>query len=82
MSIGRLESADFIPGSPAALAAIKTRGFVASKLPSKADVEVVDILDEEEEESEELSLEEQGSSWGSARLKMKEDVKLTMMKNQ
>ena len=61
---------------------MKTRGVVASKMPSKADVEVVDILDEEEEESEELSLEEQGSSRGSARLKMKEDVKLTMVKNQ
>ena len=45
MSIGRLESADFISGSPAALAAMRTRGIAASKLPSKADVEVVDILD-------------------------------------
>ena len=80
--IEEMDSADFIP-EPEAAKSVSTRrgrGVVASKVPSKEDVEVVDILDEEEEEPVELSLEERGGS--NNRLKSKEDVKLTMVRNQ
>jgi len=80
--IEEMDSADFIP-EPEAVKSVSTRrgrGVVASKVPSKEDVEVVDILDEEEEEPVELSLEERGGS--NNRLKSKEDVKLTMVRNQ
>jgi len=77
-----IDSADFIP-EPEAVKSMSTRrgrGVVASKAPSQEDVEVVDILDEEEEEPVELSLEERGGS--NNKLKSKDDVKLTMVRNR
>ena len=80
-----MDSADFVP-EPETVKAVSTRrgrGVVASKVPSKEDVEVVDILDEEEEELVELSLEETPERGGSKnKQKSKEDVKLTMVRNQ
>jgi len=75
--IDEMDSADFIPEP---VSTRRGRGVVASKVPSKEDVEVVDILDEEEEEPVELSLDERGGS--NSKLKSKEDVKLTMVRNQ
>ena len=80
-----MDSADFIPEPGEALKAVPSRrgrGVVASKVPAKEDVEVVDILDEEEEDLVELSLEETPERGGSKKLKTKEDVKLTMVRNQ
>merc|ERR1719234_2225663 len=80
-----MDSADFIPEPGEALKAAlsrRGRGVVASKVPSKEDVEVVDILDEEEEELVELSLEETPERGCSKKLKTKDDVKLTMVRNQ